>query len=125
MKLANKNVLVTGAEGFIGSHLVEGLVRQGAKVSAFVFYNFQSNLGNLELIPKDIRREIKVICGDIQDYGMVQEAVKGNSVVFHLAALIAIPYSYRARQASGRQASIELAYLRPAREWALTTMLTP
>ncbi len=89
-----KRVLVTGAGGFIGSHLTEELVRQGAEVRAFVHYNSRSDDGLLSFAPKDIRAELDVRAGDITDPWSVDEAVSGVDVVFHLAALIAIPYSY-------------------------------
>jgi nucleoside-diphosphate-sugar epimerase len=92
----SKEALVTGAGGFIGSHLVEELVKVGAKVKAFVKYNSRNDWGMLELLPRDILREVEVISGDIQDPFFVKKAVKGCEVVFHLAALIGIPYSYMA-----------------------------
>ncbi|MFA4884186.1 MAG: GDP-mannose 4,6-dehydratase [Candidatus Margulisiibacteriota bacterium] len=99
MDLKGKKVLVTGGEGFVGSHLVEELVRRGAKVTAFVLYNSQNKLANLDFLPKDILAQVKIFSGDIVDFGAVKEAVKGQEVVFHLAALIAIPYSYLAPEA--------------------------
>jgi len=94
MVLKNKKVLVTGAGGFIGSHLVERLVNEGAKVRAMVHYNSRSSWGNLELLSPDIKESIEVIAGDVADPFSVRNAVEGCEVVFHLAALIAIPYSY-------------------------------
>ncbi len=91
-----KKVLVTGAGGFIGSHLVEELARGNARVSAFVHYNSRNDWGNLELLPDDLLRRINIITGDIRDPFCVRNAVKGCDTVFHLAALIAIPYSYLA-----------------------------
>ena len=88
-------VLVTGACGFIGSHLTEELVRNGAQVRAFVFYNSFNSWGWLDVLPKEILDEIEVFPGDIRDPNGVREAVKGVDTVFHLAALIAIPFSYR------------------------------
>lgn len=87
-------VLVTGAGGFIGSHLVELLVREGYKVRAFVHYNSNNNWYNLERAPADILKEVEVVAGDIVDPYSVDSAVKGCETVFHLAALIGIPYSY-------------------------------
>ena len=94
--LSGKRVLVTGADGFIGSHLVERLVREGAKVRAFCLYNSQGSWGWLDTVPRDIRSAIEPALGDIRDAGFVREAMKDIEVAFHLAALIAIPYSYTA-----------------------------
>ncbi len=99
MKINGKKVLVTGADGFIGSHLVEGLVQAGAKVTAFVLYNSQNKIGNLEYIPKEVLQKVEILKGDIVDYSAVRNAVTDKEVVFHLAALIAIPYSYLAPEA--------------------------
>jgi NAD dependent epimerase/dehydratase len=98
MSLLGKQVLVTGADGFIGSHLVERLVTEGARVRAFCLYNSQGSWGWLDGVSPEVRREIEVHLGDIRDARMVQDAVRGCEVVFHLAALIAIPYSYVAPQ---------------------------
>ena len=94
MNLSNKKVLVTGAGGFIGSHLVEGLIKEGADVKAFVRYNSRSDFGMLEWLPSQINNEIEVVMGDLRDSHAVQKAVKGCDVVFHLGALVGIPYSY-------------------------------
>lgn len=94
MKLENKKVLVTGADGFIGSHLVEELVRLGCQVRAFVFYNSFNSWGWLEDLDSSIKDAIEVFTGDIRDPYGVRKAVKDCDVVFHLAALISIPYSY-------------------------------
>jgi dTDP-glucose 4,6-dehydratase len=93
MNIQGKKVLVTGAGGFIGSHLTEQLVTAGARVSAFVRYNSKGNWGWLESSP--VKKNITVITGDIRDYDSVKGAMKDVQVVFHLAALIGIPYSYQ------------------------------
>jgi NAD dependent epimerase/dehydratase len=87
-------VLVTGAGGFIGSHLTEELVRQGEEVRAFVRYNSRDERGLLEDLPKEIQNQIEVVPGDLKDPDGVKKELKGCSKVFHLGALIAIPYSY-------------------------------
>jgi nucleoside-diphosphate-sugar epimerase len=92
--LAGKRVLVTGAGGFIGSHLAERLVREGAEVHAMVHYNATSSWANLQLADPSIKRELRVTFGNIEDSDYVMHACNGMDVVFHLAALIAIPYSY-------------------------------
>ncbi len=89
-----KKVLVTGADGFIGSHLTEMLVEQGYDVKAFAFYNSFNTWGWLDSLPKEKLKEIEVFTGDIRDPNGVYEAMKGMDQVFHLAALIAIPFSY-------------------------------
>jgi len=87
-------ILITGAGGFIGSHLTEELVRQGEEIRAFVRYNSRDERGLLEDLPKEIQNQIEVIPGDLKDPDGIKKAVKGCSKVFHLGALIAIPYSY-------------------------------
>lgn len=91
--MSNK-VLVTGADGFIGSHLIEALLKEGRRVKAFVYYNSFNSWGWLDSLPKEILNEIEVFSGDIRDPNGVREAMKGIDEVFHLAALIAIPFSY-------------------------------
>jgi len=92
------HVLVTGAGGFIGSHLTEELARQGARVRALIHYNSRSSRGFLENLPAPLSRRVEVRAGDVCDGHFVSELVRGQDVVFHLAALIAIPYSYQAPQ---------------------------
>ncbi|WP_025028334.1 NAD-dependent 4,6-dehydratase LegB [Caldalkalibacillus mannanilyticus] len=94
MNLKGKKILVTGADGFIGSHLTEALVRLGYDVRAFVYYNSFNSWGWLDESPLDIREQLEIFQGDIRDPHGVKQAMKGCDVVFHLAALIAIPYSY-------------------------------
>lgn len=87
-------VLVTGADGFIGSHLTEELVKRGYEVKAFVFYNSFNTWGWLDTLPEDIMKNIEIFQGDIRDPHGVEQAMEGIDAVFHLAALIAIPFSY-------------------------------
>jgi len=94
MDLKNKKILITGADGFIGSHLAEELVRQGRDVRAFVLYNSFNSWGWLDHASPDILRSLEVFAGDIRDPHGVRKAMTGCDVVLHLAALIAIPYSY-------------------------------
>ncbi|MCI3933663.1 SDR family NAD(P)-dependent oxidoreductase [Streptomyces sp. AN091965] len=88
--------VVTGAEGFIGSHLTEELVASGHRVRALVQYNSFSSYGWLETLPPDVLAEVEVVLGDVRDPGSTRALVTGAEIVYHLAALIAIPYSYRA-----------------------------
>lgn len=87
-------VLVTGADGFIGSHLAEELVRKGEKVKAFVLYNSFNSWGWIDSLPNDIKNEIEIFSGDVRDPNGVRVAMENVDVVYHLAALIAIPFSY-------------------------------
>ncbi len=89
-----KKVLVTGADGFIGSHLIEHLVRQGFDVKAFCLYNSFGSWGWLDRVDEDVKGKFEVFSGDVRDLNGVRTAMKGCDVVLHLAALIAIPYSY-------------------------------
>ena len=95
MQLA-KRVLVTGAGGFIGSHLTERLLADGASVTAMVRYSSSSSIGNLAFLPEQMRRNLTISAGNIEDGDFVFRAMEGQDIVFHLAALIAIPYSYLA-----------------------------
>lgn len=97
MSWKNKKVLVTGAEGFIGSHLVERLLKEGAKVKAFSLYNFSNSWGWLDTFPKDKLENIEIFSGDLRDYNNTYNAMEGIDVVFHLAALIGIPFSYHSQ----------------------------
>ncbi|MEC5382424.1 GDP-mannose 4,6-dehydratase [Aurantimonas sp. C2-6-R+9] len=92
--IRGRSALVTGADGFIGSHLVESLVAAGAEVTAYTLYNSWGEIGWLADCPADIRREVRILSGDVRDSERVREAVRGKDYVFHLASLIAIPYSY-------------------------------
>jgi NAD dependent epimerase/dehydratase len=94
MNLKNKKILVTGADGFIGSHLTEELIRRGHDVRAFVFYNSFNSWGWLDTFSKEQLNKIDVFAGDIRDPNGVRQAMQGIDIVFHLAALIAIPFSY-------------------------------
>lgn len=98
MELSNQPVLVTGAGGFIGSHLVEALVEKGCRVRAMIRYNSRNDWGHLENLPENVKNKIEILTGDMTDPFFVREAVKGCKAVFHLAALIGIPYSYIAPQ---------------------------
>jgi dTDP-glucose 4,6-dehydratase len=89
-----KQVLVTGAGGFIGSHLVEELIQEGASVRAFVRYNSRGDVGFLRLLSPEAREKLQIISGDLRDGPAIQDAVDGCQYVFHLGALISIPYSY-------------------------------
>jgi dTDP-glucose 4,6-dehydratase len=89
-----RRVLVTGAGGFLGSHLTEDLVRRGAAVRAFVRYNSRGDLGLLELAPREVLSEVEIARGDLRDADAVRAAVRGRDVVFHLGAAISIPYSF-------------------------------
>jgi len=93
------NIFITGSEGFIGSHLVERLLKDGHKIKCLVQYNFLNNYGWLETIDKNILKEIEIIPGDIRDKEFVEKNINKNTeIIFNLAALIGIPYSYQAPQ---------------------------
>lgn len=91
----NKRVLVTGAGGFIGSHLVEKLATHGAEVKAFVRYNSRNDIGLLSQLPEELGSKVEIITGDLRDLPAIQSATRDVEIVFHLGALIAIPYSYK------------------------------
>ncbi len=115
MNWTGKRVLVTGSGGFIGSHLAERLVEKGARVRAFVHYNALGKEGWLDLLP--VRKELEVVAGDICDYDYLFEAMREIDIVFHLAALIDVPHSYKTPRAYVRT-NIEgsLNVLQAARE---------
>ncbi|HEU4682734.1 MAG TPA: GDP-mannose 4,6-dehydratase, partial [Gemmatimonadales bacterium] len=96
MSWKGRKVLVTGADGFIGSHLTETLLAAGADVRAFCFYNSNGSLGWLDQLPVEHAGALEVRAGDIRDARFVSAACEGVEVIFHLAALVAIPYSYLA-----------------------------
>lgn len=91
----NKNVFVTGAGGFIGSHLVEALITQEANVRAFVRYNSKGDMGHLSLLSPEVFSRVDIVAGDLRDLTAVTSAMQDIDTVFHLGALIAIPYSYQ------------------------------
>ena len=93
-QFANKKILVTGADGFIGSHLTEALVHAGASVTAFVYYNSFNSWGWIDSLAKETRDALRIFSGDVRDPNGVRVAVEGQDMVFHLAALIGIPFSY-------------------------------
>ncbi len=99
MELTGKKVFVTGGGGFIGSHLVEALVKRGCQVTAFTHYNSLGTNGWLDHVEKEVRDAIEIIPGDIRDAYCVKKAMQGADVVFHLSALIGIPYSYYSPEA--------------------------
>ena len=94
MNLRGKNILITGSDGFIGSHLTEALIQEGCNVRAFVFYNSFNSWGWLDSLPKENLAAMEIMAGDIRDPNGVRKAVYGVDIVFHLAALIGIPFSY-------------------------------
>lgn|SRR3989338_4936184 len=124
MNWKNKKVLVTGSDGFIGSHLVEELLRRGADVRAFVYYNSFNHWGWLDTLPGSMRKKIQVFSGDIRDPNGVMEAVKGMDTVFHLAALIGIPFSYNSPD-SYVDTNIKgtLNVLQAARNWSIRKLV--
>ena len=118
MKYDGLNVLVTGADGFIGSHVTEALVRENAQVTAMALYNSFDSHGWLDDLQDDARKKLTLIRGDIRDTSFVKDAVRGKAVVLHLAALIAIPYSYVAAQSYVETNILgSLNVLEAARHW--------
>lgn len=95
----NNKILITGADGFIGSHLCELMVSEGFRTKAMVYYNSFNSWGWIDSLPKEVKNELEIVSGDIRDPYGVRHAVQGVDAVFHLAALIAIPYSYHSPDA--------------------------
>jgi NAD dependent epimerase/dehydratase len=95
MQWKGKKVLVTGGGGFIGSHLVERLIHEEANVRAFVRYNSRGDAGLLRMLSADDRNKVEVTAGDLQDQDAVRKAIEGSEIIFHLGAMISIPYSYK------------------------------
>lgn len=93
--MSNKKIFITGADGFIGSHLTEKLVKLGYKVRALVQYNSFNSFGWLDYIPKNISQQIEIVLGDVRDASHMEVLTKNCDIVFHLASLIGIPYSYK------------------------------
>lgn len=122
--IAGKKVIVTGAGGFIGSHLVEALVAAGASVTAVVRYNSNSLIGNLAFLDRKVRNEVRVASGNVEDSDFMYRAIEGQDIVLHLAALIAIPYSYEAPRSYVR-ANIEgtLNVLEAARRYNVSRVV--
>jgi len=112
-------VLVTGGGGFIGSHLVERLVREGLEVRAFVRYNSRQDTGQLALLPPDIQAAVEVVAGDLRDADAITAATRDCGIIYHLGALIAIPYSYlHPREVVETNVIGTLNVLMAARTWA-------
>jgi NAD dependent epimerase/dehydratase len=118
------NVLVTGADGFIGSHLTEKLVSCGAKVTALCLYNSFDHCGWLDDLPEAVRARLRPVRGDIRDSAFVRRITQGQNIVFHLAALIAIPHSYTAAQSYVESNVLgTLNLLEAARESSVTRLV--
>ncbi|RZK00850.1 MAG: SDR family NAD(P)-dependent oxidoreductase, partial [Flavobacterium sp.] len=124
MELAGKKVLVTGADGFIGSHLVEALLNEGCRVKAFCLYNSFNSWGWIDSLPEETKNKLEVFTGDIRDAYGVRTAMKDCEVVFHLAALIAIPFSYHSPE-NYVDANIKgtLNILQAARDFSIEKLL--
>jgi NAD dependent epimerase/dehydratase len=124
MEFHGKKILITGAGGFIGSHLTERLVNLGATVRAFVRYNSRNDRGWLEILPPSVKEKIDVLMGDLRDSESVREAMKDIEIVFHLAALIAIPYSYiRPREVIETNVIGTLNVLNAARDYGVKKVI--
>jgi len=124
MEYKDRKILVTGAGGFIGSHLTEKLVNLGGIVRAFVRYNSRNDLGLLEILSPFIKEKIDVFMGDLRDSESVREAMKDIEIVFHLAALIAIPYSYiRPREVIETNVIGTLNVLNAARDYGVKKVI--
>ena len=120
-----KKVLVTGADGFIGSHLTEELVKKGYQVKAFVFYNSFNTWGWLDTLSDEIMEHVEIFQGDVRDPNGVREAMKGCEAVFHLAALIAIPFSYHSPDTYvDTNIKGTLNVLQAAREYGIRVLVT-
>ncbi len=120
-----KKVLVTGADGFIGSHLTEELVKKGYDVKAFVFYNSFNSWGWLETLPRQIMDHVEIFQGDVRDPNGVRTAMAGCDAVFHLAALIAIPFSYHSPDTYvDTNIKGTLNVLQAAREYNIRVLIT-
>ena len=120
-----KKVLVTGADGFIGSHLTEELVKKGYDVKAFVYYNSFNTWGWLDILPDEIMEHVEIFQGDVRDPNGVRQAMKGCDAVFHLAALIAIPFSYHSPDTyvdTNIKGTLNL--LQAAREYGVRVLVT-
>lgn len=99
MNLKNKKIFITGAEGFIGSHLLELLIKEGAQITSMVQYNSFNKWGWIDTFSKEIKDNMNIVLGDIRDFDGLNKIIRGNEIIFHLAALIAIPYSYQSPMA--------------------------
>jgi NAD dependent epimerase/dehydratase len=120
----NKTVMVTGAGGFIGSHLIEKLYEQGAHVRAFIRYNSRNDTGLLRMLSAECQSSLEIISGDLRDLTAVQQTMRGCSHVFHLGALIAIPYSYlHPAEVVETNVMGTLNILLAAREWGVERLV--
>ena len=124
LSLENRSVLVTGAGGFIGSHLVEALLRAGARVTALVRYNARSQVGNLDFVDPALTAGLTISFGNIEEPDLVRRLVAGQDIVMHLAALIGIPYSYTSpRSYVATNVTGTLNVLEAAREGGVTRVI--